>query len=252
MKRSHVSRRPPRWLVLACWLAAAALVSGCASSGRAFDTWLGGRGVDPWKIPPEAYPTQRLYRVSYEGPEGKANFKLTLYLEGEEDFRMRGADGLGRKVWELDVDPRSDRALWLDHRNEEYCQSASASRLAIVPLAHLPLIALPKLLLGQIPSKPASGLERSAEGITFLDARGERWNGGLAEGELLWWSKLAGSAPGQDGEPVSWWRREDGFGIFVDLRGGQQLRFREVVREPLARSPEPLEIPPAYRAGDCG
>jgi hypothetical protein len=200
---------------------------------------------EPWEIPAEAFPTQRLYRVRYEGPEGHASFKLTLYLVAKGHFRMRAADGLGRKVWDLAVD-QSDKALWLDHRNNEYCLARGASRLAIVPLARLPLAALPKLLLGRLPSPPQDDLQRSPEALTYRDAHGVTWHGGLAEGRLLWWTLL------EEGTPVTWWRQEGEESVFIDLTGKQKLTWREVVHEVLTRAPEPLRVPARYSEGACG
>lgn len=212
---------------------------GCATGGGAVPRWSGRQADEPWRLPPDAYPTQRLYRVKYEGPEGRAAFKLTLYLEGERQFRMQAADGLGRRIWELDVD-RNDQALWLDHRGKRYCAAPGASQLAIVPLARLPLVALPKLLLGQLPATPASDLERGDGTVYFRDLRGRLWNGGLSDGRLEWWTQV------EAGEAVTWWRREGDESVFVDLRGEQQVRWREVVREPLAEPVGPLEVPEKY------
>lgn len=221
------------------------LAAGCAASGGV-SPWI-DVGNDPWRLPATAYPTQRLFRVKYDGPQGHLGFKLTVYLQGETRFRMRAADGLGRRIWELAVD-ENDEALWLDHRNEQYCVAASASRLAIVPLARLPLVSLPKLLLGLLPAAPASGLERDAASVRYRDRRGQLWQGGLAGGRLEWWNLAAAG----DDEPAAWWRREGDESVFVDRRGEQQLRWREVVRETLVQPPAPLAIPEKYDQADCG
>ncbi|MCP4656872.1 MAG: hypothetical protein GY856_15790 [bacterium] len=226
-------------------LVSVALVAGCSSFGRLSTLPGSSSSEDPWEISAESYPTQRLYRVKYDGPEGRLGFKLTLYLEGEARFRMQAADSLGRKIWDLSVD-ESDRALWLDHRRKRYCQARGASRLALVPLAHLPLAALPKLLLGRMPATPAADLRRTKDVVSYLDARGQLWNGALADGRLQWWTLV------EAGEAVTWWRRDGDAGIFGDLRGKVTLRWREVIREPLARMPARLEIPPRYGEGACG
>ncbi len=226
-------------------LVSLALLAGCTSSGR-LAILPGFTSVeDPWEIPAESYPTQRLYRIKYDGPEGRLGFKLTLYLEGESRFRMQAADSLGRKIWDLSVD-ETDRALWLDHRQKRYCQARGASRLGIVPLAHLPLVALPKLLLGRMPAAPAADLRRSKDAVSYRDARGQLWNGALVDGRLEWWTLVAA------GEAVTWWRRDGDAGIFGDRRGKVNLRWREVIREPLARPPAALGIPPRYAEGACG
>lgn len=221
-----------------------ALLAGCSLSGRL--AILPGRtsSVDPWKIPEESYPTQRLYRIKYDGPEGRLGFKLTLYLESQAHFRMQAADSLGRKIWDLSVD-ETDRALWLDHREKRFCQARGASRLGIVPLAHLPLVALPKLLLGRMPAVPAADLRRTKEVVSYRDARGQLWNGGLVDGRLEWWTLV------EAGEAVTWWRGDGDTGFFADGPGKVNLHWREVIREPLARPPAPLEIPPHYGEGAC-
>lgn len=222
------------------------LLAACATGGGGLAGFFYvDKGDEPWEIPAESYSTQRLYRVRYEGPEGRASFKLTLYFVEDDHFRMRAADGLGRKLWDLAVDT-DDAALWLDHRNKEYCEARGAGRLAIVPLAQMPLVALPRLLLGRMPAPPASELQRSPAGVAYRDERGQLWNGGLEDGRLLWWTLL------EDGKPVTWWRQENGEGIFTDLVGHQKLIWREVVHEALRQAPEPLHVPDSYREGVCG
>jgi hypothetical protein len=216
---------------------------GCASVGT------GGpllpAGGEPWELPGEAYPTQRLFRVKYEGPEGKASFKLTLYLEAAEHYRMAAADGLGRKLWTLDLEA-GGRALWFDHREQTWC-STVGERLDFVPLARLPLVALPRLLLGRLPAIPAGAVQRSGDGhFTYSDASGQSWNGSTRDGQLEWWSL------GEGDGAVAWWRREEEGGSFVHRDRSQQVRWREVVREPLLGGIEALEIPRGYAERDCG
>jgi hypothetical protein len=239
----RVRRCGPLLLLVLPWLSACASGGGLAAVG-----WSGRRPAEPWRLPPDAYPTQRLYRVKYDGPDGHAAFKLTLYLEDEHRFRMQAADGLGRRLWELDVDALGD-ALWLDHRNRRYCAAPGASDLSLVPLARLPLVSLPKLLLGQLPTSPAADLRRGEDTVYYRDARGRLWNGGLTDGRLAWWTQV------EAGEAVTSWRREGEDNVFVDRRGEQELRWREVVREPLAAPPRPLEVPAKYVRFDeasCG
>ena len=237
-KRSRSKRA--RLSILALAVAAFAL-GGCVSSGTPFPElppFEPPPDAEPWQLSPSSWPTQRLYRVRYNGPDGRANFKLTLYLESPSRFRMQASDPLGRKVWELDVD---QEALWLDHRENTYCRAAGAGRLAIVPLAHMPLLSLPKLLLGRIPAEPARGLRRDGVAIAFRDSRGQVWNGGTENGRLMWWTLL------EKGEAITWWRLEGEDNIFADLRGGRELRWKESVSEPLASPPPPPRIPSKYQ-----
>ncbi len=228
-------------------LLALPLLSGCVSGGfLERPTTRPGGGLEPWQIPAGAYPTQRLYRVKYAGPEGRAGFKLTLYLGTAEGYRMAAADSLGRKLWSLEV-AESGRALWLDHRRKEYCESRGAERLLLVPLANLPLAALPRLLLGRMPAEPVANLVRGVEHVSYLDARGQAWSGVFRDGELAWW-RLE-----EAGEAVAWWRRDgEAGGHFADPRGGLELRWQEVVAEALREVPAGLAIPAKFREGACG
>ena len=221
----------------------ALLAGGCATTRELFSPAAPVSG-EPWQLPPDAYPTQRLYRVKYQGPEGDAGFKLTLYLEAEGKYRMLAAD-LGRKLWSLSVDGQGE-AIWLNYRQKEYCRASAAGQIRFVPLADLPLVSLPRLLLGRMPVEPAASLAQGESSVTFLDGRGFRWDASLEGGELEWWSLL------ESGEPVAWWRRRDGEDVFVDRRGDQVVRWREVVRERLDEPLADLEIPPEYREGVCG
>ncbi len=235
---------PSVWLAAAVVLIAASMLGGCATLQTLTPKSAQEVELSPWQLPADTYPSQRLYRVKYDGPEGKVGFKLTLYLEDRQRYRMQAADVLGRKLWSLDVDA-TDRALVLDHRNEVFCQSSAAGRITLVQLAHLPLVSLPRLLLGQMPAEPVTALEVTAESISFRDAVGQTWNGGLTQGLLMWWTLIEG------GEPVAWWRREDKGGIYSDRRQQQQVLWREVVSETLVGGIEAQEIPPSYREGIC-
>ena len=216
-------------------------LSGCVSSGGFYTQ---GQVGDPWKMPSDAYPTQRLYRVKYKGPEGEVGFKLALYLEHESRYRMLATD-LGRRLWSLSVNGQGE-AVWVDYRGKEYCRAGAAGELGFVPLANLPLISMPKLLLGLLPAEPVANLKRDAERIAFLDARGQLWNAGLNGDQLDWWSLVEFS------EAVVWWRREERGGIFVDLDGRQQVRWSEIVREALQGPLAELVVPKRFRQVVCG
>lgn len=238
-----------RWTLLF----ALVVLSACASGSGLLPSSNGIRpaGIDsagagrPWEITPREYPSQRLYRVKYAGPEGRASFKLTLYLATDRSYRMAAADSLGRKLWSLQVE-ESGRAVWLDHRRKEYCETRGADRLLLVPLARLPLEALPRLLLGRMPATPAANLDRNREHLCYLDIRGQQWKGVLASGEVDWWSLE------ESGEAVAWWRRDEAGGILFEPRGGLELRWQQIVREGLAQPFEPLAVPDRFREGACG
>ncbi len=219
------------------------LLAGCATTGSLF-SGPSPVSAEPWHLPEDAHPSQRLYRVKYSGPEGDAGFKLTLYLEAEAKYRMLASD-LGRKLWSLSVDGQGE-AVWLDYRRKEYCRASAASELRFLPLADLPAVSLPRLLLGRLPAEPAAGLARGERNVSFLDDRGFRWNGELDGEQLQWWSLV------EDGKAVVWWRREERGGVFSDQRRNQVVRWREVVREQLRSPLGEVEIPERFSAGGCG
>lgn len=243
------------------------LLGGCSGTGPRL---LPSR-VDqatPWELPAESYPSQRLYRVRYQGPEGQVGVRLTLYLEAPDRYRMETADSLGRKIWSLGMVP-SGQALWLDHRQELYCRVDGAGEQRFLPLAHLPLEALPRLILGLLPVPPAAERQRAdvrrAENgeLSYRDEAGRLWSGRLEGGSLEWWSVRDDGVDGLDRDPlgvggssttgpVAWWRRDEaGESIFSDRRGGQQVRWSEQVRETLGRPLDRLEIPSTYREAVC-
>ncbi len=222
----------------------------------------------PWEIPAALLDRQRLYRVRYEGPEGEGSLRLTLWLDDPEHYDARAADQLGRPLWSLSV--RGAGGLWVDHRAEAWCRLDGALDLAGLPLAPFPLAALPHLLLGRLPARPAGGAGATprAGAIEIVDAEGRRWTAELAGG-----STDGGATDGvstEGGAPVSWtllnwtlWGRDAAAGpvltwvdaggeaVLSDRGAGVQLRWREAVSEPLGGLPAPLEPPAGYRAADC-
>lgn len=221
--------------------------TGCASGplGQLIGSSADKSSSEMWQIPPEAYPSQRLYRIKYKDSDGKkAGFKLTLYLLGEAQYRMQAADSLGRKLWALDLDAKG-YATWLDHRNKEYCHLGAADRLGFLPIARLPLVAFPRLLLGRIPTEPVASLEKYETHLTFLDGDGQRWNGSFQDDELQWWSQQVGE------ESIAWWRREERGGTYAHRSSKQELRWTEVVREQLTSPLATLEIPERFRESVC-
>ena len=244
MIRSGGSGIPWLLVCLIPWLA----TIGCASTGdTALQIFRSEPTTEPaWQLPASSFPSQRLYRIQYDGPEGNVGLRLTLYLAGTHHYRMDAADSLGRRVWSLAVEP-GDRAIWLDHRKKVFCRVYAASEQAFVPIAQLPLVSLPNLMLGRLPEVPASELSEGEGKISYRDAKGRTWNAqGNELGDLTWWSMLEG------GEPVAWWRVVEGQHVFSDRRGGQQVRWTEQIREPLQTPLRPLEVPAAYREGACG
>ena len=132
------------------------------------------------------------------------------------------------------------------HREIDHMRPELLHGLPFAAPADLLLVALPKLLLGRLPAEPAANLKRSEERVSFLDARGQLWSGSLNGDELEWWSLVEAE------EAVVWWRREARGGVFADRDGEQEVRWEEMVREPLESPLDALEIPAKYRQGECG
>ncbi len=201
-----------------------------------------------WELPKEVEATQRLYRVRYEGPEGKLSFKLTVYVETDDRFRLQAADVLGRQLWALSVS-KSEQALWLNHRDKTFCNTDPRSGLVFIPLTRLPLEAVPRLLVGRLPEKPFGDLRQAPGQVSFLDVLGRQWTAALdTDGAPLRWSLLEG------GEPVAWWQRDPSSRdvLFSDRRGRQQVRWREIVHESMSRSLEREVVPEDYQEVRCG
>lgn len=210
----------------------------------------------PWELAASDLGTQRLFRVGYDGPEGEGSFKLTLRLTAAERYRAQASDPLGRPLWTLDV--AGGGGLWLDHRERLACRLAGRFDLAAARLAPFPLSSLPALLLGRVPAAPVGSVERAPRDdggseLSFRDAEGRRWTARLgAAGEPESWTLW------RRGEPAVWWRGGEpgggaqGGATLSDRRRGTQLRWRQVVREPLAdAATAATEVPEGYATVDC-
>jgi hypothetical protein len=201
----------------------------------------------PWQIPQGAYGSQRLYRVSYSGPEGEGSFRVTLRLASPSRYQLQAVDPVGRSLWSLDVS--HDAGLWLNHRGHSYCRFEGRFDLTGVPLGPFPLFSLPSLLLGRVPAEPAPGSAPPAAGgrqFDFHDEADRRWYGALGEqGLVLSWTASDGDTP------KVWWMRRDDWAILSDRERGVQVRWREMVRENLDLEPPRLEPPAGYREVPC-
>lgn len=205
--------------------------------------------LQPWQIPAEAWGSQRLYRVTYTGPEGEGGLRVTLRLVAPGRYQIQAVDPVGRALWSLDVANRD--GLLIDHRRRTYCALSGRFDPAATQLGPFPLLALPALLLGRIPAEPNDpaqvGEIPEGGGISFRDAAGRQWAAALdAAGRVASW------ALSRREEPSVWWRRYDEWAILSDRERGVQVRWREVLREALAGEPTRLEAPGGYREAPCG
>ncbi|MDP9122418.1 MAG: hypothetical protein M3O15_13795, partial [Acidobacteriota bacterium] len=217
-----------------------ALIAACAGAPRAAP---GVASELPlWQVAAADLHSQRLFRVSYSGPEGTGSFKVTLRLASLERYQIQAADPLGRPLWSLDVG--AGRGLWLDHRNHVYCTFSGRFDLSGLPLGPFPLLSLPALLLGRVPAEPrdTAALGHEGGGISFRDASLRRWTASPASGEVASWRLWEGD------QPAVWWMRRDGWAILSDRSRGVQVRWREVLHEALLGEPAALTAPAGYRA----
>ncbi|HXT22611.1 MAG TPA: hypothetical protein VN923_17805 [Thermoanaerobaculia bacterium] len=198
-------------------------------------------GGAPWDLPAGAVPSQRLYQGSYEGPEGGGSFRATLRLLASDRFRLDASDRLGRLLWTLGVD--GGTAWWIDHRAGAWCPDLSRLALPGLGRGPVPPAAVPAMLLGALPARPASPLADAPQSdgeLEIRDAAGRRWQATLAGGRVTTWTVA------EDAQPVWWWRRQ-GRGGVLSQRQGRQLRWQEVVVEPLRGELPPRSVPAGYR-----
>lgn len=190
------------------------------------------------------FPTQRLFRFRYEGPEGSGSGRLTLRLQSPQRFEIAVADSFGRAVWTLGAE--AELGLLVDHRQRTVCSLDSGVTLSRFLPGPVPLRAVPALLLGRL---PVSGVSASSgEGRSRVtDDVGREWVVREAEdGTLAAWTMWV------DGEPAAWWQRLAGGEMLLSERNkGVQLRWRQTLSEALTDSLPALRPPTDYRPGDC-
>ncbi|MDH3403835.1 MAG: hypothetical protein OEP45_09495 [Acidobacteriota bacterium] len=214
------------------------LLAGCAS--------VPAPGVSPRTPPGPAAAAatatrQLLYRLVYDGGEGRVPLRVVLRRAGEERFQLAVSDLAGRAVF--GVDSVGDRAVLVDHRARIWCVSGPELELTEVYPAELPLAALPRVLGGELPV-PSSELRLSGDRADeLLDGAGRRWRA-VRDGELLVaWTLLDAQGP------ALWWTRQDDGGI-LSRRGGGQYRWTLVVAEE-ATGPLADLVPKGFAEGVC-
>jgi hypothetical protein len=199
--------------------------------------------VDLFGLSPTLLQTQRLFRARYDGPEGEGGFRLTLRLAAADRYQARAVDALGRGVWSLDA--TSEGSLWLDLRKKVYCRFEGPLDLEGTPLSPLPVAGFPALLLGRLPVPAASPPRRVEDELRFEDGSGRQWRVRSEAGAIVGWTLYEG------GEPVAWWSLGREEAVLSDRRQGVQLRWRQVVAEPLAGDLAPLEVPEGFTRVAC-
>jgi hypothetical protein len=196
-----------------------------------------------WRLEPDDLWTQRLFRMHYDGPEGDGSFKLTLRLGSPDLFQITAVDRLGRRWWSLAVEDAE--ALVLNHRAKSYCRHAEEIELEAIPLGPLPFRTLPALLLGRLPLRAASPVAVDGDELSFRDHRDRRWSAVLEKGRLANWTLWA------EGMPEVWWQALEEWALLSARREGLQLRWKQVVAEPMSSPLTQMEVPDGYLPGAC-
>jgi hypothetical protein len=184
--------------------------------------------------------------VSYKGPEGEGSFRVTLRLASTDRYQLQAVDPVGRALWGLDVD--QGKGVWLDHRNKLFCAFQGTLDLGGAPLGPFPLLSLPSLLLGRIPTEPPAAPpapDKSGK-LRFKDDVGRAWSADVSpDGVVGGWTLSEG------GKLTAYWMRRDNWSILSDRIRGVQVRWLEVLREPLGGNPPALEKPQGYHEEAC-
>jgi hypothetical protein len=188
---------------------------------------------------------QTLYRVRYQGTDGRGRLKLTSRVADRDRFQLAAVDSFGRQHWSLEVWP--GRTLFLDHRERRACIFQGEVVVPAIALAELPISLLPRVLAGELPVEKPLDLTPNEDGET------PRWSGkGSRE-----WSAVLDSEGGMerwtlwvDAEPLLWFRAQ-GEGGMLSHRRGAQVVWSRVAQEPLVAELTPLETPPGYARDSC-
>lgn len=213
---------------------------------------IGAEVPAPMAIADGELSTQSLFRVQVAGPDVDGGFRLTLRLATVDRFQLQAVDPVGRALWTLDAD--AGAVVWLDHRERRVCRFDGDIELPGLSMGAFPVAALPSLLLGGLPVRPGAAPAVQADGdarhLELRDDHGRQWTATYRGGRLLRWALWEGGVAGT-GAPAAQLRRDPPWWILVDRRQDLEVRWRRVVREPLAAAPPAPEIPAGYTAEGC-
>ncbi len=188
---------------------------------------------------------QTLFRVRYQGTDGRGRIKLTTRVADRDHFQLAAADSFGRQHWSLEAWP--GRTLFLDHRQRRACLFEGDVVLPVIALAELPISLLPRVLAGQLPVEMPADVEIGADGETsrWSGGDGREWSAALdGEGGIKRWTLWV------DQQPLLWFRAQGDGGMLSHRRGAQVLWTR-VAQEPLKQELTPLATPSGYARDSC-
>ena len=240
MRGSEAGARAARpWLAASLSLALLAplapLVGACASGGSRGPAIAPADPETPWwTVPAASVSRQYLLRLDAQGPDGRADAKLTVRLESSERFRIAAADSLGRRLWSLDVEGPS--GVWTREGPVGACRLPGNGVLRMPELRlDLPVAGLPALLLGRLPVAPRDPAIDLRSGERWTGADGREWSATLAGHALVRWTVW------KDGSsPLAWWRAAGNGGELSLREPAMRLRWRIVAAAPLAAPLGPL------------
>jgi hypothetical protein len=237
--------RPSAAPALALGLLAPGLLAVACASGLPRPPAPAPAAPVPAPVDAAAAVEQRLYRLVYDGGEGRVGLRVVLRTTAGPRYQIAVSDVAGRRVWGLDYD--SERTILVDHRERLFCVAGPDLRFTDVHPEELPLAALPRVLRGELPVEVPVEMPDAAGATTtgddFQDAAGRLWRRQLADGVLHGWTLF------DDGGPALWWTRQADGGI-LSRRGGEQYRWTEVVVEPAAGQ-LPDIVPAGFAEGTC-
>jgi hypothetical protein len=220
----------------------ATLLAACASAPRVPPPATPAPAAALDALPADAFHTQKLLRAQYDGPEGRASFKLVLRLETPERYDLAAVDAAGRSLWRLLA--RGDQGLFEETGAERFCRLVSAAPLPGGLGLDLPLDAIPRLLLARLPLEDHSGaMAPTPQGQRVEGAR--RWTWSAKDGELSQWTLW------NAGQPSVWWSRREGESLLSVRARATQVHWREAVSEPLREPLGPLTPSAGFEEGAC-
>lgn len=213
----------------------------CSANRLALHEWDALTGSSSVFVGAEDFPSQRVFRVRYQGGGEQGSFRVILRFESPTRYRLSALNPVGRPLWEVDY--AEPRTAIFDHRNRVTCVAEGPVAVEAASLSVVPVDDLPAVLLGRLPASLREGGTLAGR-HRWVDGRGRRWSVETAAGRVEAWTLW------QDDRPLAWYRRLDDGGM-LSHRLGEQFRWQQTVSEPLPTPLPHLEVPPAWQRRPC-